>query len=103
MGISEKLRTLDGAIRKALTEGAFAESRSLLDRYFAELEQSFTGSAPDERTLADLCARTRLLVEWSAAMARSSRCRLASDLGRVRSLCRYRQHASGSPRIRTQA
>jgi hypothetical protein len=87
MSLPESVTILEAAVRRSLVQGSLAESKELLDRYFAEVERIAGQTAA--ASLPELRDRTQALAEWAVAMVQMSRSQLAADLGKARSLHRY--------------
>jgi len=94
---NQLLNILDGSIRRSVVSGSFAQSRALLDRYFAEVEALVASCQNSPEQLVALRDRTQALCEWAAAMVRMSKSQLSCELARVQSLNRY-HHSARTPR-----
>jgi hypothetical protein len=92
---TDRLTSLDAAIRRELLADSFLRSQALLKQYSAELERLLQANGTSPKEVSQLAARTRALFEWMTLVAHSARARLDASLARARRLSRYRVEEPG--------
>ena len=97
------LTSLENAIRRAVAVDSFPEAQTLLGAYVAEVERQLRAmpGAPEE--IRALQKRTRILFEWTGAMALAARGYAAAELAHLQLLARYRNCTGSSQHFGTRA